>query len=198
MPKVQKYDEDGNRLQTYPKGSYDVITAGDPTNALIDIGIRSLQTRPPKYPPTKEGLETFKQKTVEYFKHLKLVNEDRGKEPHLIADIESWCCYLQITRKTLWNYRNGRDDSWSEFIDRTKDLILAMKKDQALRFKSPPMVFVFDAVNNFGYQNTNQIQVMTDTKADEKAQMEDKLTAAGLRWDPIQEEYVAEDADYDG
>lgn len=198
MPKVQKYDDDGNRLQTFPKGKYEVMTADDPTNALIDIGIQALRTKPPKYEPTPEGLELFKQRTIAYFDHLKEVNTNRENEQRLIADIESWCVYCQITRATLNNYRRGRGEDWAAFIDRTKDLILAMKKDQAMRFKAPPMVFVFDAVNNFGYRNTNQVELVTDAKADEKARTEDELTAAGLRWDPIQEEYVAEDVDYDG
>lgn len=192
MPKVEKFDKEGNRLQVYPKGKYEVMTADDPTLALIDIGIESLQRRPPKYDATAEGLERFRQRTIEYFDHLKRVNENREGEQRLIADIESWCVFLQITRTTLFNYRKNRNADWAEFIDRTRDLILSMKKDQAMRFKAPPMVFVFDAVNNFGYRNTNQIEVVTDTKAEEKAQVEDDLTEAGLVWDPVAGEYVPE------
>ena len=196
MPKVQKYDEDGNRLQAYPKGSYDLITAGDPTDALIDMGIASLKRRPPTYSPTEDGLEAFKQRTIEYFQNIKAVNENRDDKPHLIADIESWCMFLGITRKTLWNYRNGRGGAWADFIDRTKDAILSLKKQQAEHYKTPPMVYIFDAVNNFGYRNTNQVELVTDKRAEDSAILSDQLESAGLVWDDDAGDYIPERTDH--
>lgn len=196
MSKIKKFDEGGNRLQTFPKGEYELMTAEDPTNALIEIGIRSLSGRPPQYANTEEGLQTFQNRTIEYFRHLKTVNENRETEQRLLADVESWCAYLQITRQTLNTYRRTRGEAWTTFIDRTKDIILAIKKDQAMRFKAPPMVFVFDAVNNHNYVNTNQVQLVTDQKAEESAQLEDDVAAAGLKWDAERGEYVVEDTSY--
>ena len=194
MPKVQKRTEAGDRIQVYPKGDYELMTAGDPTTALMDMAIKSLGGRPPIYSNDAEGLQMFQDRTVEYFRHLKEVNENRETEQMLLADIESWATFLQITRATLWNYRRFRGQDWQDFIDRVKTVILAQRKDAATRFKTPPMVYVFDAVNNFGYMNTNQVQLVTDQKQEESAELEDSITDAGLVWDPVKNDFVTEGA----
>lgn len=162
---VRKRNEDGDRLATYPKGQYTELTKDscDPLTAIIDMGIHSLAGRPPAYADSAEGLALFRQRTVAYFEHLKAVNTDRENEAVLLADIEGWATFLQITRATIWNYRK-RGDDWAFFIDRVKTLILTMRKDAAGRFKMPPMVYVFDCVNNFDYVNTNQIELKTETE----------------------------------
>lgn len=193
MPKVQKRTEDGDRIQVYPKGSYEVMTAGDPTTALLNMAIKSLQGRPPAYSNDTEGLRLFQARTVEYFRHLKEVNENRT-EQMLLADIESWATYLQITRATLWNYRK-RGNEWVDYIDRVKTVILAQRKDAASRFKVPPMVFVFDAVNNYDYQNTNQVQLVTDPKREEAAELEDAIEGSCLVWDPEKNDFVMDGDD---
>ena len=195
MPKVQKRNEDGDRLQTYPKGSYEVMTAGDPTTALLDMAITSLSGRPPAYSNDTEGLQRFQDRTVAYFEHLKEVNENRETEQMLLADIESWATYLQITRATIWNYKKLRGQEWQDYIERVKTVILAQRKDAASRFKTPPMVYVFDAVNNFGYQNTNQVQLVTDQKAEEATALEDAIEGSGLVWDPDKGDFVTEGED---
>ena len=164
MAKVQKYTDSGDRLQAYPKGDYELLTAADnPTTALIDLAIESLQGRPPKYSNDDDGLQLFQDRTVAYFRHLKAVNENADTGQLLLPDIESWAGFLQITRQTIWHYRQ-RGDAWENYIDRVKTIILAQRKDAATRFKCPPMVYVFDAVNNFDYVNTNQIQLTTEVK----------------------------------
>lgn len=192
MSKPNKYDQDGNRIQAYQKGQYEVMTAADPITDLIDMGIKSLG-RKPTYAPTPEGLQIFQEKTIEYFNHLKALNAAREDgEAMLMPDVESWCVYIGITRMTLSTYSRTRDADWKDFIARTKDLIMSVKKDMAARYKMPPMFFIFDAVNNFGYQNTNQVQLVTDQRAEESAQLEDDVAAAGLKWDAARGEYVAE------
>lgn len=162
---VRKRNADGDRLAVYPKGQYTELTKDscDPLTAIIDMGIRSLAGRPPAYADSAEGLALFRQRTVAYFEHLKAVNTDRENEAVLLADIEGWATFLQITRATIWNYRK-RGDDWAFFIDRVKTVILTMRKDAASRFKMPPMVYVFDCVNNFDYVNTNQIELKTETE----------------------------------
>lgn len=190
MPKVQKRTEDGDRIQAFPKGKYELMTAGDPTTALLDMAITSLSGRPPAYSNDAEGLQLFQERTVEYFRHLKEVNENRETEQMLLPDIESWATFLQITRATIWNYRKLRGQEWQDYIERVKTVILAQRKDAASRFKTPPMVYVFDAVNNFGYQNTNQVQLVTDQKAEEAAELEDAIEGSGLVWDQERGEYI--------
>lgn len=197
MSKPNKYDQDGNRLQTYKKGHYEVMTAADPIADLINLGIKSLGGRKPTYAPTQEGLQCFREKTLEYFEHLKALNAAREEgEAMLMPDVESWCVYIGITRQTLHTYSRTRDEDWKDFIARTKDLIMSVKKDMAARFKMPPMFFIFDAVNNFGYVNTNQVQLVTDQKAEESAKLEDDVAAAGLKWDAERGEYVVEDTSH--
>lgn len=169
MAKIQKRTEDGDRLQVYPKGQYELMTAGDPSTALIDMGITSLAGRPPSYTDDEQGLQMFMDRTVDYFRHIKAVNENRETEQMLLPDIESWAVYLQITRATIWNYRKRRGGAWADYIDRVKTLILAQRKDAVSRFKMPPMTYIFDVVNNFeGYYNTSEIKISAEHEAEEK------------------------------
>lgn len=188
MSKLQKRTETGDRLQTYPKGSFEIMEAEDnPTMTLLSMAITSLSGRTPKYSNDQTGLQLFQERTVQYFQHLKTANENSNTV--LLPDIESWATFLQITRATIWNYRH-RGNDWTEFIDRVKTAILAQRKDAATRFKTPPMVYVFDAVNNFGYQNTNQVQLVTDPKTDEAAELEDQIEGNGLVWDESSGQYI--------
>lgn len=163
MNKSDKYNDDGFRVQVFPKGEYEPMAAGDPVCALIDMGIKSLARKPAKYPEDADGLELFKTRTMEYFQHIYDANSAADGD-RLCPDIESWCCYLRISRRTLSTYYRTRDEQWRDMIDRIKDVILAAKKDLAGRFKMPPVVFMFDATNNHGYRNTNQIEVTTETE----------------------------------
>ena len=161
--KVRKRTEAGDRLAVYPRGQYEVMTSGDPSSAILGMGIQALAGRPPAYTDDDRGLQIFMDRTVDYFRHIKAVNDNRETEQMLLPDVESWAVYLQITRATIWNYRK-RGGAWAEYIDRVKTLILAQRKDAASRFKMPPMVYVFDCVNNFDYVNTNQIELKTETE----------------------------------
>lgn len=192
MKDIQKRTQEGDRLQVYPKGAYEVMKAGDPTTALLDIAIHSLNSGSmPKYSNDAEGLRLFQERTVAYFKHLKEVNENRATEQFLLPDIESWALYLGITRQTIWHYRKLRGQEWQDYILLVKTAILAQRKDAVSRFKMPPMAYIFDAVNNFDYVNTNQIVLQTDPQAEEVAELETELQDNGLVWDPEKEDYIA-------
>ena len=161
----------------FPRGEYEPMAAGDPVCTLIDMGIKSLARKPAKYPEDADGLESFRTRTIEYFQHIYDANSAADGD-RLCPDIESWCSYLRISRRTLSTYYRTRDEQWRDTIDRIKDLILASKKDLAARFKMPPVVFMFDAVNNHSYHNTNVIEVNTDL-TDERR--EPRLSPAELQ-----------------
>lgn len=115
-----------------------------------------------KYPDTDEGLKEFRQATQRYFDYVRSTNMGISDgEPILILDIESWAVSCGISRATLASYRK-RGGEWLEFIDFCKDCILSDKKARASSGKMPPVLFIFDATNNFNYRNASDAGHITD------------------------------------
>lgn len=154
--------------------------------------------RPAEYANTRQGLDMFINKTVEYFEYLHMVNstdaddQDQGKSK-LIPDIESWCLYLGITRQTTYNYA-ARGREWSDTIDFYRNAIAAAKKQLMLSGKIPPVIGVFDLANNHGYHNTSEFHLTAEPPKVEQVgsseDIEEKTKAAGLIWDIDRQEYV--------
>lgn len=164
---LPKYDERGRRLQSFGHGDVEPITADDSSNQLIGMAIRTLKSGKGgsmgTYPNTEEGFDMFKAATVAYLEEVRQYNSDESHEQKMLLDIESWCITIGISRRTLCTYYAQRSQTWKDFIDLVKTGILATKKDFASRGKTPPILLIFDAVNNFSYRNTSDIRIETET-----------------------------------
>lgn len=185
-------DEKGCTLAQFNKTSKEYqeldLSVTDGELACLDMTIDSIQKMikadsNSKYPSNDEGLNRFKNKTLEYVTHVRNVNanlnDDNNKK--LVLDIEGWCCFLGISRNTLKNYsrRGGR---WTEFIEQFKESILAYKKQLAFSYKIPPVIAMFDLVNNHGYINTNQVSIKVDKEEEERKSIEQELEENNIVW----------------
>lgn len=169
---ARKKDDKGVTIMDSYKYNYEIDTSNiNDLNAITKMGIEALKTynphRPPKYENTPEGLDLFKNRTMEYLKYIDEVNSCDDMSKKVVLDIEGWCTYLQITRKTLHIYYHDRGNEWKDFIDYFKNLITAYKKQLAFSNKTPSIFAIFDLVNGSAedgfYRNTNSIEVRTST-----------------------------------
>ena len=115
-----------------------------------------------KYPPDDDGLQMFIDVTRDYFTTLRECNTS-GEDFKVVPDIESWCAFLGISRQTLMTY-NRRGGAWSETIEYLKTCICSCKKSLADRGKIPPMVAIFDMINNHHYLNTSEFRISTQVE----------------------------------
>lgn len=171
------------------------IEADDMT-AILDMAIGQATARvgrPCVYSPDKEGLEQFINKSIDYLEYVKAVNQDKEAEQRLIPDIENWAVFMGITRNTLLNYEQ-RGAEWRDCIQLYKENIAAVKKQLALKFKIPPVIFALDFTNNHGYVNSNEFK-LTATHAPETAAeaLERELMQKGLVWDEETKEFKPEE-----
>lgn len=146
--------------------------------------------RPYHYPPSKPGLEDFIQNTIDYFEYVNNINANPELERKLIPDIENWCVFLGITRQTLFNYEQ-RGAEWKDCIAYYKNAIASVKKQLALNYKIPPMVYVFDATNNHGYVNSNEFKLTAQTEIIERDTnaLEREIVDRGLVWNEETKEF---------
>ncbi len=148
---------------TYNKGSYLGLEPDDLT-ALTKLAVTSLKTHGghiAKYEFSQEGLEQFVQKSAEFFEFCNEVNATLEPNQRLIPDIESWCCFMGITRTTLLKYTQ-RNQQWCEAIEMIKEGIAMAKKQLGMRNKIPQMVLVFDLANNHNYKNTSEFHLSAE------------------------------------
>ena len=177
--------------------------------APLDLVIDSVMKTggyPATYPNTPEGLNAFVENTLDYFEYVRTRNEtDEGEG--LILDIEGWTTFLGISRTTLFNYTR-RGGKWAEVIDFYKNCILSVKKNLALRYRIPPVLFIFDSVNNNGYASVNKLEVsQAEPDANNEVNFNQRLETEGLIWDADTQAYkprkpllleVVEDIEGDG
>lgn len=179
------------RTEYKNKGKCAPLEKNDLT-AILDMTITtSVQRlgRPSEYPNTKEGLQAFIDKTIDYFEYVKAVNENEELEQKLIPDIENWAVYLGITRQTIFTYEH-RTPEWHDVIANFKNAISACKKQLAMTYKIPPMVAVFDLVNNHGYVNSNEFKLTANvTNEHDTNDIERQLIANGLVWNEETQEF---------
>ena len=147
------------------------LAAGDTTPILdlvIDSGIRKTG-RPAEYPNTPQGLDRFIQNTLDYFQFVRTRNADPDLESNqfIIPDVESWSCFVGISRMTLLTYEK-RGGEWEEVIQFYKNAIAAIKKNMALNFKIPPVLAIFDMTNNHSYINSSEFKLADGTRKEEK------------------------------
>lgn len=164
----------------------------DDMTAILDMAIEASNSRmgrPAEYPYTTAGLDAFIQKTIDYFEYVNSINANPDLERKLIPDIENWAMYLGVTRQTIWAYQN-RGKEWKDTIEYYKNAIAAVKKQLALNYKIPPMVYVFDATNNHGYVNSNEFKLTQGKpETEQKDNIDEKIRAAGLIWNEDLQEF---------
>ena len=138
MPKVQKYDEDGLRLQTYERNRGEIRPLEkDDASAILNLCIDSMKNhggRPATYPNTEKGLADFREMSLKYLEHVQRVNSNDDMERQLILDYESWAVYCGVCRQTVWLYEK-RGGEWSAFIRYMREVITATKKQLMMTYK---------------------------------------------------------------
>lgn len=167
----------------------DIPIVADDLNAILDMSISSIKLgRPAKFPNTEQGLEDFKQASIEYLEHIREINNSPDNEHKLIPDIESWATYLGTTRNTILSYENGRNSEWNDFISVFKGAITAAKKQLAFRQKIPTVLALFDLTNNSGYVNSSEFKLLKDVASEKKTMTLDevRLAVAELNQNPAQ------------
>ena len=198
MPKVQKYDEDGLRLQTYERNRGEIRPLEkDDASAILNLCIDSMKNhggRPATYPNTEKGLADFREMSLKYLEHVQRVNSNDDMERQLILDYESWAVYCGVCRQTVWLYEK-RGGEWSAFIRYMREVITATKKQLMMTYKIPAVVGIFDLTNNAQYVNTNKIEIERTDTEEAVATVEDGLQEAGLKWDQELNDFVTGDTD---
>lgn len=170
--KAGVYAKKFDQLNTEPGNMADL-------GALLDVAIEQIGNRRAgriaKYSNSKNGLNEFLEATRDYFEYIKDTNS--VNEEKLIPDIEGLCAFCGITRATMLNYVK-RGSEWEEAISYIKDCILSAKKQLAYRSKVPPMIFLNDLINNFGYFNTTEFRLTTTNVYEQTPQLSREEIAA--------------------
>lgn len=144
------------------------LSDSDNISAVTNILLETIKAgRPAAYEDSIEGLEAFKKGTIDYLEYVQQTNES-GIEKKVMVDIESWACYLGITRATIATYERTRGEYWQQFIAVVKNGIAAAKKEAAFHGQLQPMIAVFDLANNHNYKNTNEFKLETVPKEPER------------------------------
>lgn len=153
---------------TYNKGTCITPEADDllQITKLAEMSLKRTHGRPTLYEDSAQGLEAFWNKATDFFSYINEVNGNPNLEKKLIPDVENFCCYMGFTRKTLALYRK-RNAQWEMAIDLIKDALLACKKQLVMTHRLPPLVFIFDSVNNHNYHNVAEFHLATEPPRDE-------------------------------
>lgn len=164
-------------------------------NSMVNAALKNLGGRPATYPYSEAGLATLIENSLGYFEYVAKANKQLDEKKQLILDIDSYALFLGISKKTLSEYEK-RGGQWAESIQLFKNAICASKKQLSLHGKIPPMVAIFDLVNNHEYYNTNSFVLETkaadDSQLSEDNVLSQKLKEAGLVWDETKGEFVPE------
>lgn len=161
----------GNRVKLK-----DVQIMPDDLNSVLDMSIRSIKLgRPAKFPDTEQGLQDFKEASIDYLQYVRETNNSPENENHLVPDIESWATFLGTTRKTIAEYERNRSSEWQEFIGLIKGSITACKKQLAFRQKIPTVLALFDLTNNSGYVNSSEFRLQAEPLQTNKALTAEEL-----------------------
>lgn len=99
--------------------------------------------RPPKFTNPEELWDRF----VEY----KTLIEESGEIP----DVEGFCNHIDSYRDLFSEYE--KKELFSDTIKRIKNWLYYKKKQLAMQNKMPAAIFIFDAKNNFGYVEKQEI-----------------------------------------
>lgn len=105
--------------------------------------------RPPKFDSPEQLEDMFEQWKASFADGT---NSD-------IPDVEGLCVHLDTARQTLFDYE--KKPEYSDTIKRLKDWIHYKKKQLAMNGKIPPAIYIFDAKNNAGYVDKQEVDQKT-------------------------------------
>jgi hypothetical protein len=167
-------DEMGVRKQTYRRfkegRDYEGIEAQE-TAAMLELmrigifgeeietetGERVRVARPRKYNTVQELQEGINN-------YIKFIQDKAVEGVKLVPDVEGLCCYLGISRSTLFEWQRTRSAEFSNTINTTLNAIASYKKQLAINGKIPPIVFATDFNNNHGYVQQHNIDINSNAK----------------------------------
>lgn len=188
-------------VKTKNKGQCELATGSD-IEAISDIvrtALKNTGGRPAVFPNTKDGIQDFRTQSISYFDYVAQVNAGREAEKALIPDVENWSAYLGLTRQSIFRYEQ-RSEEWKDTIQLFKNAIAAYKKEMALHYKIPPMVFAFDMANNHNYINTSEFKMTVEAvptkEQEQKAALETEIRENGLIWDETTQTYIEDKGAY--
>jgi len=166
------------------------------TEAALDMVCACMKNtggRPCIYANSESGLTSFVENAKGYFTYVQNANSKLEERQQIIPDVEGLSLYCGIDRRTLERYYK-RGGEWERTIDYIKNGIAYVKKELALRGKIPPMVAVFDLVNNHNYFNTNSfiLETKNEKEEDKSDYWEERVKEAGLIWDNEKGEFIPE------
>lgn len=171
-PKVVKRNEDGIRIQIYQKfveGVHYEPVDGDEMTVMIEFIEKCNNLHRMGRPPKYETLDEFLGVIDAFWEVIKTANQEGTK---LIPDVEGFCCFAGISRRTLLDWKDRRAGEYADTIDRLLTQIAFAKKQNALKGKIPPIVFATDFNNNHGYTQKQELVVSPNNPlgdiADEK------------------------------
>ena len=140
---------------------YEAACADD-LESLLTLAVQSARGNGIcKYPHTAEGLALFKEKSIRFLEYVRAQNRiaDDENKRRLVPSVEAWACYCGISRQTILEYQKQRSQDWRDFVIWMKNTIQGCKSQLAICGKVPPVVYIFDSVNNAGYVNTSEVKV---------------------------------------
>lgn len=188
-------------VKTKNKGQCELATGSD-IEAISDIvrtALKNTGGRPAVFPNTKEGIQDFRTQSISYFDYVAQVNAGREAEKAVIPDVENWATYLGLTRQSIFRYEQ-RSEEWKDTIQLFKNAIASYKKEMALHYKIPPMVFAFDMANNHNYINTSEFKMTVEAvptkEQEQKAALETEIRENGLIWDEAAQTYIEDKGAY--
>ena len=177
-PKKPKHDAFGGRylnsyINYHPEkyGLPEEITPSesmDDLTVVLEMGLQSLKRGFQRYPDTPEGLELLKSRASDYFRYITEANSREGTEVRVYPDIEGLSLFLGTTRKNLAEMERTRGQEWGDTIGLIKTTIVSAKKQLADNYKIPPVLAIFDQVNNFGYVNVSEYKLTTEAATTEQ------------------------------
>lgn len=110
--------------------------------------------RPPKF-ATPEQLQVLFEEWQNTFEP----DPDKREKLNLnvdIPDVEGFCDYIDAYRDILCEYEKNKE--FSDTIKRIKNWIYYKKKQLAMQNKMNPAIFIFDAKNNAGYVDRQEVE----------------------------------------
>lgn len=75
----------------------------------------------------------------------------------LMPDIEGMCAFIQVSRRTLFNWERDDFKGFRATIEQAKNDIAAVKKQLGQQGKIPPIVMAMDFNNNHGYTQKQEV-----------------------------------------
>lgn len=163
--------EKGLKPKEYKRFTPEPIETDSTLDVVLSMAVDSLKSgRPAAYPETEQGFNDFKTAVIDYFIFVKRSNEDSEHDKKLIADTEGLCTFIGITRVTLLSYEKNRGEEWQTFIKQAKTAIVAIKKQLIFNQQIPPIIGIFDLVNNTDYyRNSSEFKLTAETKEPPKS-----------------------------